>query len=455
MHSRKIIGIAINEYDDAVLNNIDNCVNDLNRIIGVFSSRYEFNDIELLSRRDQTTYKFLYNILYNELINALPGDNILIIYAGHGEFNPTLKTSYWQPSDAEHNDASTWFSMDILLSFINASPAGHIALISDSCFSGTIFEPGSRGGGTAAFEGKKSRQALTSGSNEKVSDGTRDSLSPFAQTLVQLLEKNDQPELPFAVLGNQLLQSFDPKRKQTPMFGALVNTGHEGGSLILLLKPLEQAEKKAITYNQVNVPLNMPAVYDLSYECTIPFFEENGYFDNQFINTFIQHTAFNVISGVRSLLHEDREFFMERNKEIGFELRINSEITLMTGNCVSMAILVYDYFGGAHPNYRTHTLNFAFSPDRTFSLSDLIDYSGYQNLDDFVKAMIKEYGEPGEDIQDTLLSCLDDYSAYRLGFNIYPDKLMINMDNQLPHAFKAAGYIEIPRSKLKFKFNVD
>lgn len=199
----------------------------------------------------------------------------------------------------------------------------------------------------------------------------------------------------------------------------------------------------------------MPAVYQLDYECTIPFFEENGYFDNQFINTFIQHSAFNVISGVRSLLHEDREYFMERNKEIGFELQINSEITLLTGNCVSMSIVEYNYFGGAHPNHHTHTLNFAFSPDRLFSLDDLIDYSGYRNLDDFVRAMVKEYGDPSDDIQDVLLSCLDEHAAYRLGFNIYSDKLMINMDNQLAHGFKAAGYLEIPRSKLKFKFNVD
>ena len=77
-----------------------------------------------------------------------------------------------------------------LLDFIRASDAFHVSIISDSCFSGAIFQHKVRGGGINAFDAKKSRYALTSGGMENVSDGKKGHLSPFAETLVRLLEEN-------------------------------------------------------------------------------------------------------------------------------------------------------------------------------------------------------------------------------------------------------------------------
>lgn len=452
----KIIGIAINEYDDLGLNSIENCINDLNRLLSVLSSRYKFDDIELLSRREQTTSRFMYDTLYEQLINAMPEDNILIIYAGHGEFNSTLQTSYWQPSDADLKSSFTWFNLDNLLTFIKASPASPIALISDSCFSGTIFEAASRGGGASAFESKTSRLALTSGSNEKVSDGGKNSLSPFATALVTLLETNTESDLPFTMLSNQLLKSFDSSRKQTPMFGSLVNSGHKGGSLVLRLKEEKyKGQKRPIKHRDVNIPLNLSLPYKLTYECVIPFFEENDYFDHQFINNFIQHIAYTTVAEARGFLHEEHENLQNHNAETGYELSINYKITFLSEKCLSIAISVYNYFGGAHPNYSTHTLNFSFAPDRHLSLYDILDYSGYPNLEGYIKALVEEFGDPSEDIKESILSHLENVRAHRLDFNIYPDKIVLSLVNDLPHVIKAAGDIEIPLSKLKFQFDFD
>ncbi|RAK24850.1 caspase domain-containing protein [Flavobacterium aquaticum] len=244
MKINKIIGIAINDYDNPVLDKIENCKQDVNTIIGLLSNKYTFDDVELITDKKNTTRKALYNKLNEYFINTLEDESILLIYAGHGVYNEKLQTSYWQTSDSDPEDSSSWFNINDLLDFIRASKAFHISIISDSCFSGAIFKDKIRGGGIDAFNTKKSRYALTSGGMENVSDGKKGHLSPFAETLVKLLEENTSEELPFSILANNLLMNFTESRSQTPMCGALNDVGHDGGSFILKLK--EESNKEVI-----------------------------------------------------------------------------------------------------------------------------------------------------------------------------------------------------------------
>ena len=186
----KIIAIAINEYNDSRINNLNNCINDVNALIDILSKKYHFDIIELYTKPEQTTLSFLYNEIYNELINSLEDDIILILFAGHGEFNPKLGTTYWLCSDSDKNNVTTWHNVSDLLNFFKASEANHIALISDSCFSGAIFDL-QRGGGIEALESKVSRQALTSGGIEKVGDGECGENSLFNITLQKILKENN------------------------------------------------------------------------------------------------------------------------------------------------------------------------------------------------------------------------------------------------------------------------
>lgn len=236
MKINNVLAIAINEYDDSELNKIQNCQNDVSSIIKVLTEKYAIDDVELITDKALTTRKSLYNKLNEYFINRLEDENVLLIYAGHGEYNEKLNTAYWQPSDADPNDSSTWLSINEIMTFLKASKAFHIGVISDSCFSGAIFEPMKRGGGIDAFNSKKSRLGLTSGGIEKVSDGQTGELSPFADSLVKILNENKKEELPFSILGTNLIMEFNPDRNQTPMFGPLNNVGHEGGSFTFKLK---------------------------------------------------------------------------------------------------------------------------------------------------------------------------------------------------------------------------
>jgi len=235
METNKIFAIAINDYDDAELNQIQNCKTDLENIIKILTDKYTFEDVEFIHEKSKTTRKSLFNSLNQYFINCLPEDNVLFLFTGHGNYNELLTTGYWQPSDADQKDSSTWISILEVLTFIKASKAFHIGLIADSCFSGAVFEP-MRGGGIDAFKKRKSRLGLTSGGIEKVSDGQDGENSPFAQSLIKVLENNESKELPFSALATNVMLDFSENKNQTPRYGPLNAVGHDGGAFIFKLK---------------------------------------------------------------------------------------------------------------------------------------------------------------------------------------------------------------------------
>lgn len=441
----KIIGIAVNQYDDPGLNNISNCLNDLNEVISILSSRYVTSDIELLSKKEQTTFKFLYNKLRDELRNALKTESVLIIFAGHGEYDSELSTAYWLPSDAVHTDVSTWFDISTLLKFMKASNALHIALISDSCFAGGVFEA-SRGGGIKALEGKRSRLALTSGGLEKVSDGEKNGHSPFAKKLIQVLKDNAQRELSFSELAHNVLLQFEEMRQQTPAFGSLSNTGHEGGALIFRLN---ENSTEVTPYKEISLSLNLQLPIDIDYRCTIPLFLENSKFDSAFINAYVQHITFEAISKVRVFFTKDDTYLLELNKRIGFDLEIGYNISVLNDDYLSMIISVDNYFGGAHPSTNLYPLNFAFHPDLRLYFDDVVDYSEYGSFEYFLSIMVDRFADVKQ--KDILIPYLQYQNPQTLDF-FFDDSIMtISFLNSMPRVVMALSMFDIPLTDLKLK----
>lgn len=444
MGVNKILAIAINEYDDFELNKINNCLNDLNAIVSILKSKYLFDDIELLSNKEQTTRKFIYNRLYEYFIHSLEHENILLIYIGHGNYNEAINASYWLPSDSNPTDQSSWFNLNDLLMFLRASKAFHISIISDSCFSGGIFEAAKRGGGIQAFSKKKSRLALTSGGVEPVSDGIKGSLSPFAITLCQVLTENSSKDFPFLSLATEVITKFNANRSQTPMFGALANAGHEGGALIFRLK---DKEIDGFAFTEASLALNMNFPINIEYECNIPFFLESKFFDNIFINTFVQHLAYNIISETRSFLNDDKNYYIEKNKELIFYLNISYSIMTLNQKQLSMSINVERHLGNMRTYINIHSLNIAFKPDRRIDLYDLIEFTDFEK---FMKSMITKYSD-NEDHQKTLLHHLEYFDPHTLDFSIKLDTLDLYFLKYLPSSKRNSAFLSIPINDLHFK----
>lgn len=437
----KIIAIAIDEYSDPFIENLNNCSKDINLLISIFSSSYQFDSIELFAKPEQTTLSFLHAQLYNEFINSIETDNILLLFAGHGEFNPILGTTYWLCSDSKRSNVTTWLNVEDLLKFFNASPAKHIALISDSCFSGAIFELNS-GGGTQALEAKISRQALTSGGIEKVSDGAKN--SPFNSVVIKVLNENTSDLMSFNQLSEKVIVEFDQQRKQTPAFGSLINSGDKGGTYFFKLK-----KDDSTIVNSVQLPLEINQSVKIDSTVEIPFFNENTYFKNEYINAFVQQLGYSVINDVRVFVADDEEYSISTSSEMGFYLEVGYTIQTLNERFLSITIGRSEYFGGAHPNHYIYSINFAFKPERKISLYDIVDYSEYSNLESFLITMAEQYGE--QECKDII----KEYSSYKysseLDFSFNDETFTIYYMNMFPHAIKACGFLEIPIEKIKFK----
>lgn len=437
----KIIAIAIDEYSDPKIDNLQNCSKDVNLLISTLSNSYQFDYIELFTKPEQTTLSFLYAELYNEFINSLESDNILLLFAGHGEFNPILGTTYWLCSDSKNTDITTWFNLDGLLKIFKASPAKHIALISDSCFSGAIFEQ-NRGGGSTALDEKISRQALTSGGLEKVSDGVEN--SPFNTALIDVLNENTSELMSFDQLSEKTILKFSHHREQTPVRGQLMHSGDKGGTFFFKLKSDDSTIVKPI---QIPLEINPEVKIDSTFE--IPFFNENRIFNNNFINAFVQQLGYSIINDIRVFVAEDEVYAISKSSETEFYLEVEYKVHTLNEKFLSITISRSDYFGWAYPNHYIYSINFAFKPDRQISLHDILDYGSFVNLENFLINMIDQYGV--EDYKETLKV----YSTYqyssKLGFHFDNDLFTIDYVNLLPHAIKACGSIEIPMDKIKFK----
>jgi len=132
----------------------------------------------------------------------LPEDQLLIFFAGHGQFDELTKTGYLVTTDSKKRDEikETYLSHSILRDVINNIPCEHVLLTMDACFGGTfdpvIAKAGSRGEddyeltATEFIKRKlrfKTRKFLTSGGKEYVPDGRPGAHSPFARKFLEAL----------------------------------------------------------------------------------------------------------------------------------------------------------------------------------------------------------------------------------------------------------------------------
>ncbi len=161
-------------------------------------------------------------------------DQLLIFYAGHGLWDDRLSQGFWLPADATMNSKAQWLSNSTIRDYIGGIKAKHILLITDACFSGSIFkERGVDTNSKAILEMYKlqSRKAMTSGALKTVPDK-----SVFISYLIKRLVNNQQSFLS----SEELFQSFkiavinNSANGQVPQYGPIGQVGDEGGDFIFL-----------------------------------------------------------------------------------------------------------------------------------------------------------------------------------------------------------------------------
>ena len=212
--------------------------NDARSVKNALLSRYRFDPDHLIELYDEqaTRRNILSNLRY--LARSVRGnDSLVIFYAGHGHLDPITREGSWIPVESGTRDVSAWISNHDIKSYlrVDAIKAKHILLISDSCFSGDFFR-GFRGRLPEVTDENikeayrlTSRQVITSGGLETVSDDGFGDNSVFTHFLVKALKENKKPFLIPSQLFPYVKAGVVENAEQYPRFGSLTGTGGQQG----------------------------------------------------------------------------------------------------------------------------------------------------------------------------------------------------------------------------------
>ncbi len=170
-------------------------------------------------------------------------DNLLIYYAGHGFLDKAADTGYWLPADADKDITANWIGTHDLQTTLRAMNARHVMVVADSCYSGTLTRSAPAQLKTGAerlvwlkrMAAKRSRTVLSAGGFEPVLDSGGGGHSVFAKAFLDALREND-----WVMEGQQLFGKIQRpvvvNSNQTPEYGDIRNTGHDGGDFLFVRK---------------------------------------------------------------------------------------------------------------------------------------------------------------------------------------------------------------------------
>jgi hypothetical protein len=242
--------IAIDRKDYAVLfatdkydnwSDLVNPIFDSNAIAKELEDRYGF-EVRIIENANQDE---VFTVLREYAkMNYKPQDQLLIFFAGHGQYDETFGEGYVVAKNSLAKDPGkvTYISHNRLRNNIDNIQCDHIFLAMDVCFGGT-FDPilaSSRALydeiDNAEFIVKKlsvkTRKYMTSGGKEYVSDGIKGQHSPYAKKFLEALRENGGED---RILTLAELNLYMQKLQTTPRAGSF-GSDEQGSEFLFIAK---------------------------------------------------------------------------------------------------------------------------------------------------------------------------------------------------------------------------
>jgi len=228
--------ISVQDYTYDSVNDLDYPVADGMRLKELLLRDYTFNEnnIMFLKNPDRKSIIRAFDTLTKKLDK---NSNLLVFYSGHGYWDKQLQRGFWIPSDARWEERSEWLSNNTIIDYLRGIDTQHSLVISDACFSGSIFKSKTAFSKTdnSIYEIFKlpSRKAITSGAMETVSDR-----SVFIDYLTKRLRENNKRYLDAMSLYTSMRQAVinNSPTSQKPLYGVIHQSGDEGGDFIFVHK---------------------------------------------------------------------------------------------------------------------------------------------------------------------------------------------------------------------------
>lgn len=213
-------------------------VADAEDVAKLLHDRFSFAITLLLdANRDQ-----ILTALVNYRRSLPENSNLLIYYAGHGHHDPEADEAYWLPVNALAENNSQWISSDDITRDVKAIPARHILIISDSCYSGYLTAPRNAKVGITPIDrqrlltrvlNSKSRNLMSSGGDEPVTDSGAPGHSIFAAALMKALSQVDDNAFTASDLFYNYVQpKVGGESAQLPQYNWIRNSGHSDGDFV-------------------------------------------------------------------------------------------------------------------------------------------------------------------------------------------------------------------------------
>ncbi len=243
------VGIGITDYQD--FPKLPNAAKDITDVANILQTKYQFtedNTIILLNK--EATRNNIIALLEDLIKKVSDKDSLLIYFSGHGHLTRNNERGFWIPVDAELSNTSTYIRNSTIRDYIADIKSLHTLLISDACFSGSIFVRGLKTSSTSydKLYQTPSRWGLTSGRHDEyVNDGKRGTNSPFAKSILDILKENGDKKLYVLELINHVTARTRSESLQTPEGNPLFQCGHKGGQFTFFEKSAVPAlENKAL-----------------------------------------------------------------------------------------------------------------------------------------------------------------------------------------------------------------
>ncbi|MCR5865502.1 YDG domain-containing protein [Aquincola sp. J276] len=228
--------IGTDRYADGRIPQLDNAASDARAVGALMQSALGYETLVIENASKDTVMRTL-NRLATE---AGPDDSVVIYYAGHGAVVPATGEGYWQPADADATRPETWISNADIGRAVERLGASQVALISDSCYSGTLVSDARIRAATSALDpaqvlSRRTAVVMSSGGNEPVFDAGKEGHSTFAWNLMRTLQ-----QVPTWQPGGNVFERvrFAVARElpQRPQYGAFSSSSHTAGGDYLFEK---------------------------------------------------------------------------------------------------------------------------------------------------------------------------------------------------------------------------
>jgi hypothetical protein len=227
--------IGVSDYGDGAITDLGGLpTKDAQDLGNILINKYSFKKQNVVILNKNPTENDIikeFSKLKKKVTNK---DNLLIFYAGHGIYDEVSQVGAWLPSDADMEYELNLISNSQLVDFLKAIKSKHTLLISDACFSGSIFKTRSFEKSPKSIQKKfelTSRKAITSGTLKTVPNK-----SMFLKYLLDRLQTNSSNYLSARQLFNQIEEPVMNNSPNTPQYGTIYGIGDEGGDFIFVKK---------------------------------------------------------------------------------------------------------------------------------------------------------------------------------------------------------------------------